>query len=49
LAELHDKGSVSHIVNDMASFQDLFNLVGMDEVKEMEERYSVDRKARVDF
>jgi hypothetical protein len=33
----------------MASFQDLFNLVGMDEVKEMEERYSVDRKARVDF
>ena len=49
LAELHEKGTVSHIVNDMASFQDLFNLVGMDEVKEMEERYSVDKKTRVNF
>ena len=45
----HEKGTVSHIVNDMASFQDLFNLVGMDEVKEMEERYSVDKKTRVNF
>ncbi len=49
LAELYEKGTVSHIVNDMASFQDLFNLVGMDEVKEMEERYSVDKKTRVNF
>ena len=49
LAELHEKGSVSHIVNDMASFQDLFNLVGMDEVKAMEERYSVDKRTRVNF
>jgi hypothetical protein len=33
----------------MASFQDLFNLVGMDEVKAMEERYSVDKRTRVNF
>ena len=49
LAELLEKGTVSHIVKDMASFQDLFNLVGMEEVKEMEERYSVDKKTRVNF
>jgi hypothetical protein len=33
----------------MASFQDLFNLLGMEDVKAMEERYSVDDKTRVGF
>jgi len=49
LSELRDQGTVAHMVNQMASFRELFSLVGMDEVRAMEERYSVDDKARVDF
>jgi 2-methylisocitrate lyase-like PEP mutase family enzyme len=49
LSQLRETGTVSHIVENMASFQDLFNLLGMEDVKAMEERYSVDDKTRVGF
>ena len=49
LSELKNNGTVAHLVNEMASFQDLFNLVGMETVRQMEEKYSVDQESRVDF
>tara|TARA_B100000212_G_scaffold331059_1_gene297918 strand:- start:125 stop:961 length:837 start_codon:yes stop_codon:yes gene_type:complete len=49
LSELKNNGTVAHLVNEMASFQDLFNLVGMETVRQMEEKYSVDQETRVDF
>ena len=49
LLELKNNGTVAHLVNEMASFQDLFNLVGMETVRQMEEKYSVDQETRVDF
>ena len=49
LSELKTNGTVAHLVNEMASFQDLFNLVGMETVRQMEEKYSVDQESRVDF
>ena len=49
LAELAAQGTVSHLVGDMASFRELFGIAGMEEVKELESRYAVDDKLRVDF
>jgi len=49
LSELSENGTVAHLVNEMVSFQEFFNLVGMESVKEMEEKYSVNQKSRVDF
>ena len=49
LSELKNSGTVAHLVDEMASFQELFNLVGMETVRRMEEKYSVDQESRVDF
>jgi len=49
LTELKTKGTPAGIVNDIASFQDFFNLVGMKEVQDAEAKYGVDEKTRVKY
>lgn len=49
LRELKRAGTVEHIVEDIASFRDWFDLIGMQEVQEMEARYGVDETARVGY
>jgi 2,3-dimethylmalate lyase len=49
LSELKSRGTVSHLVDDMASFRELFEIAGMEDVKEREARYTVAENARVDF
>jgi len=49
LTELKGKGTVAGVVNDIASFQEFFNLVGMKEVQEAEAKYGVDEKTRVTY
>ncbi len=49
LSELKGQGTVAHLVDDMATFRDLFGIAGMEEVKELESRYAVDEKLRADF
>ena len=49
LTELKAKGTPAGIVNDIASFQDFFNLVGMKEVQDAEAKYGVDEKTRVKY
>src|SRR5688572_22204805 len=49
LTELKTKGTIAGIANDIASFQDFFNLVGMKEVQEAEAKYGVDEKTRVTY
>jgi 2-methylisocitrate lyase-like PEP mutase family enzyme len=49
LMELKTKGTVAGIVNDIASFQEFFDLVGMKEVQEAEAKYGVDEKTRVTY
>jgi 2,3-dimethylmalate lyase len=49
LRELKRTGTVEHIVGEIASFRDWFDLIGMKEVQEMEARYGVDEKARAGY
>lgn len=49
LTELKGKGTVAGVVNDIASFQEFFNLVGMKEVQEAEAKYGVDERTRVTY
>lgn len=49
LQELHAGGSIKDLVSQAASFTDFFDLLGMDEVKALEKRYSVDDKCRVGY
>jgi 2,3-dimethylmalate lyase len=49
LGELKQAGTVKHIVDDIASFQDWFDLIGMKEVQEKEARYGVDETARARY
>jgi hypothetical protein len=37
------------VANSLTSFQDFFNLLGMDRVKELEERYVVDETRRAGY
>ncbi len=49
LAELRDTGAVTGILEDAMSFTEFFDLVGMAEVQEMEQRYDVGTSARVGY
>ena len=49
LGELKRTGTVSHIVDDIASFREFFDLMGMKQVQEMEARYGIDEATRVDY
>jgi 2,3-dimethylmalate lyase len=49
LFELKTRGTVAHLVDEMASFRELFEIAGMKEIRELEMKYSVDESSRVDF
>lgn len=49
LQELKRSGSVKGLLENMASFQDFFNLLGMDEVRALEERYLANEACRVRY
>lgn len=49
LRELKKTGSVAGLVNQIASFTELFDLVGMKEVQEIEQRYDVPQDARARY
>ncbi len=49
LAELRDTGAVTGILDDALSFTEFFDLVGMAEVVELEQRYDVAASARVGY
>jgi 2,3-dimethylmalate lyase len=49
LQELKRSGSVKGMLNEAASFTEFFDLMGMDEVKELEKRYQVSEKARAGY
>jgi len=49
LAELKQSGTVEHLVGRIASFQDLFNLLGLEEVQASEARYGVAAEKRAGF
>jgi 2,3-dimethylmalate lyase len=49
LAELKRTGTVKHIVPNIASFKQLFNLLGMEELQEREQRYGVVEEKRVGY
>ncbi len=49
LSELKTRGTVAHLVDEMATFRDMFEIADMESVKELERRYAVDDSARVDF
>lgn len=49
LSELKTQGTVAHLVSEMASFRELFEIAGMEEVRRLEAKYSVDDSSRVDF
>ena len=49
LEELKRTGSVAGMVNEIASFTEFFDLVGMQEVRRLEERYGVPEEARVGY
>ena len=49
LGELKRTGTVSHIVDDIASFREFFDLMGMKQVQVMEARYGIDEATRVDY
>jgi 2-methylisocitrate lyase-like PEP mutase family enzyme len=49
LAELKSTGSVKGILNEVASFTEMVDLVGMREIQELESRYEVAENARVGY
>ena len=49
LRELRDKGTVGHLVKDMATFTDWFDIVGMDDVKALEEKYGLPEEKRARY
>lgn len=49
LQEIKTKGSVKELVGEVASFQEFFNLLGMDEVKSLEEKYLNNEECRVRY
>jgi 2,3-dimethylmalate lyase len=49
LRTLKETGDAKQVANSLTSFQDFFNLLGMDQVKELEERYVVDESRRAGY
>ena len=49
LDTLKQSGSIAGITNEIATFTEFFDLLGMDEVRELEERYGVPDDARVRY
>ena len=49
LAELKETGSVTGIIKRVATFREFFDLLGMEEIQEMEERYAVSEDAKVGY
>ena len=49
LKELHEQGSVAHLVQGMASFTDWFDVVGMADVKALEEKYGLPEEKRARY
>ena len=49
LRELKSSGSVAGLMNEIASFTEFFDLVGMEEVQRLEERYGVPEDARARY
>ena len=49
LAELKETGSVTDIIKRVATFREFFDLLGMEEIQEMEERYAVSEDAKVGY
>lgn len=49
LQEIKAKGSIKDLVGEVASFQEFFNLLGMEEVKLLEEKYLTNEECRVRY
>jgi 2-methylisocitrate lyase-like PEP mutase family enzyme len=49
LTELREKGTVAHLVNGMTSFQEWFDILGMNDVKALEERYGLPEEKRARY
>ena len=49
LAELRETGGITASSNDMASFRDFFELMGLETIQNLESRYTVSESARVGF
>ena len=49
LKELKEKGSPAALLGEIAGFTELFDLLGMAEIQELEERYGVSEEARVGY
>lgn len=49
LRHLKETGDVAALANDITSFQEFFDLMGMDEVKELEIRYVTDETRRAGY
>ena len=49
LRELKSSGSIAGLMNEIASFTEFFDLVGMEEVQRLEERYGVPEDARARY
>ena len=49
LRELRDKGTVGHLTKEMATFTEWFDIVGMDDVKALEEKYGLPEEKRARY
>lgn len=49
LARLRSTGEIRELHNDLTPFREYFDLMGMAEVQELENRYAVDEQARVGY
>lgn len=49
LKELREKGTVAHLTKGMASFTEWFDVVGMSDVKALEERYGLPEEKRARY
>ena len=49
LRKLKETGDIKSIMNENLSFQEFFNLLGMDQVKELESRYVLDESKRAGY
>ncbi len=49
LQTLKESGSIASLANDVASFREFFDLLGMNEVQALEARYGVEDKARAKY
>jgi 2-methylisocitrate lyase-like PEP mutase family enzyme len=49
LAELKETGEVTGILDRVATFRQFFDLLGMEEIQELEERYAVSDDAKVGY